>query len=97
MYNNFSRSHSLFHFIPQYFPIPHSTYTMHPYVSLLYSVYLFIYAYDSEIIYTTYDITIIQYIKHVITAYITVLQCLQTLVPPKGRGGMSFGRLKYII
>jgi hypothetical protein len=63
----------------------------------LYSVYLFIYAYDSEIIHTTYDITIIQYIKNVITAYITALQCLRTLVPPKGRGGMSLGRLKYII
>ncbi len=33
----------------------------------------------------------------VITAYITALQCLRTLLPPKGRGGMSFGRLKYII
>jgi hypothetical protein len=35
--------------------------------------------------------------KPVITVYITALQCLRTLVPPKGRGGMSFGRLKYII
>jgi hypothetical protein len=25
------------------------------------------------------------------------LHCLRTLVPPKGRGGMHFGRLKYII
>jgi hypothetical protein len=35
--------------------------------------------------------------KPVITAYIIALQCLGTLVPPKGRGGMSSGRLKYII
>jgi hypothetical protein len=49
------------------------------------------------IIYTTYDITIIQYIKNTITAYITALQCQRILVPPKGGGGMSFGRLKYII
>jgi hypothetical protein len=55
------------------------------------------YAYNSVIIHTTYNITIIQYIKNVMTAYITALQCLRTLVPPKGQGGMSFGRLKYII
>ncbi len=77
---------------------------MYPFVSLPYrdkwklysvlSVYLCLRWWDHIL---TYDITIIQYNKHVITAYITALQCLRTLVLPKGRGGMSFGRLKYII
>jgi hypothetical protein len=59
---------------------------------------MFIAAYISKIIHVRYN-RLYNAVKNVITTEINALQCLRirTLVPPKGRGGMYSGRLKYTI
>ncbi len=57
---------------------------------------MFIAAYNSEIIHVLYN-RLYNAVKNVITTEINALQCLRTFVPPKGRGGMYSGRLKYTI
>ncbi len=57
---------------------------------------MFIAAYNSENIHVRYN-RLYNAVKNVITTEMNALQCLQTLVPPKGRGGMYSGRLKYTI
>jgi hypothetical protein len=61
-------------------------------------VYLFIRDYNNDCINNKYNICVLYLICNGSdTVHINALYCLRTLVPPKGRGGMLSGRLKYII